>query len=162
ADHRAPRLCRRPGIERVDHDRRAALAGQPRRGRRPVQLAALQRHREHDDAPSAGAQRPVGGRGRRDPVQPDRRRAGGRLTTLTGQGGKSMAGSPSNVVTMRRVTTGSEQLTQLGLTTYEAKAYLALLRRDSFAAADAARVAGVPRQRIYDVLATLVEKGLAV
>jgi sugar-specific transcriptional regulator TrmB len=63
---------------------------------------------------------------------------------------------------MRRVTTGSEQLTALGLTTYEAKAYLALLRRDSFAAADAARVAGVPRQRIYDVLATLVEKGLAI
>jgi sugar-specific transcriptional regulator TrmB len=53
------------------------------------------------------------------------------------------------------------QLTRLGLTTYEAKAYLALLRRDSSTAAQAARIANVPRQRIYDVLATLVDKGLA-
>jgi HTH-type transcriptional regulator, sugar sensing transcriptional regulator len=35
------------------------------------------------------------------------------------------------------------------------------VRRDSFAAADVARLAGIPRQRIYDVLASLVEKGLA-
>ena len=57
--------------------------------------------------------------------------------------------------------TGADKLTALGLTTYEAKAYLALVRRDSFAAADVARVAGIPRQRVYDVLASLVEKGLA-
>jgi sugar-specific transcriptional regulator TrmB len=56
---------------------------------------------------------------------------------------------------------GFEKLTALGLTTYEAKTYLALVRRDSFAAADVARVAGIPRQRIYDVLASLVQKGLA-
>jgi HTH-type transcriptional regulator, sugar sensing transcriptional regulator len=54
------------------------------------------------------------------------------------------------------------QLVQLGLTTYEAKAYVGLTRRDSSTAAQAARLAGVPRQRIYDVLASLVEKGLAV
>ena len=53
------------------------------------------------------------------------------------------------------------QLTRLGLTGYEAKAYLALIRRDSSTAAQASRLAGVPRQRIYDVLASLVEKGLA-
>ncbi len=53
------------------------------------------------------------------------------------------------------------QLTQLGLTSYEAKAYLALLRRDSSTAAQAARLANVPRQRIYDVLASLADKGLA-
>ena len=53
------------------------------------------------------------------------------------------------------------RLVELGLTSYEAKAYLALVRRDSFAAADVARLAGIPRQRIYDVLATLVQKGLA-
>jgi HTH-type transcriptional regulator, sugar sensing transcriptional regulator len=53
------------------------------------------------------------------------------------------------------------QLTRLGLTSYEAKAYLALVRRDSSTAAQVARLAGVPRQRVYDVLATLVEKGLA-
>src|ERR671919_1419133 len=54
-----------------------------------------------------------------------------------------------------------EQLTQLGLTSYEAKAYLALTRRGSSTAAQVSRLAGVPRQRIYDVLASLVERGLA-
>jgi sugar-specific transcriptional regulator TrmB len=55
-----------------------------------------------------------------------------------------------------------QRLIELGLTSYEAKAYLALVRRDSSGAADVARLAKVPRQRIYDVLATLVQKGLAV
>jgi sugar-specific transcriptional regulator TrmB len=54
-----------------------------------------------------------------------------------------------------------EQLTRLGLTMYEAKAYLALIRRGSSTAAEVARIAGVPRQRIYDVLASLVERGFA-
>jgi HTH-type transcriptional regulator, sugar sensing transcriptional regulator len=54
------------------------------------------------------------------------------------------------------------QLTRLGLTSYEARAYLALIKRDSFTAAQVARQAGLPRQRIYDVLGSLVEKGLAV
>src|SRR6266851_3460317 len=54
-----------------------------------------------------------------------------------------------------------DNLVELGLTSYEAKAYLALMRRDSFAAAEVSRLAGIPRQRIYDVLATLVQKGLA-
>jgi sugar-specific transcriptional regulator TrmB len=53
------------------------------------------------------------------------------------------------------------ELTRLGLTSYEAKAYVALLGRGSFAAAEVARQAGLPRQRIYDVLASLVERGLA-
>lgn len=52
-------------------------------------------------------------------------------------------------------------LGRLGLTTYEAKAYLALLRRDSSSAAEVARLGELPRQRIYDVLASLLEKGLA-
>ncbi len=56
----------------------------------------------------------------------------------------------------------AERLVELGLTTYEAKAYLALLRRDSTAAADVARLAQIPRQRIYDVLASLAHKGLAI
>ena len=54
-----------------------------------------------------------------------------------------------------------DKLTRLGLTSYEAKAYLALTRRGSSTAAQVSRLAGVPRQRIYDVLASLVEKGLA-
>jgi len=54
-----------------------------------------------------------------------------------------------------------EQLTRLGLTSYEARAYVALTGRDSFTAAQVARLAGLPRQRIYDVLDSLVESGLA-
>ncbi|HKV87095.1 MAG TPA: helix-turn-helix domain-containing protein [Candidatus Dormibacteraeota bacterium] len=54
------------------------------------------------------------------------------------------------------------QLTRLGLTTYEARAYVALVGRDSFTAAQVARQAELPRQRIYDVLESLVSKGLAV
>ena len=53
------------------------------------------------------------------------------------------------------------RLTALGLTTYEAKAYVALIGRGSFTAAEVARQGELPRQRIYDVLGTLVEKGLA-
>lgn len=55
-----------------------------------------------------------------------------------------------------------EALTELGLTSYEARAYVALTRRGSFSAAEVARVAGLPRQRIYDVLKDLVERGLAI
>ena len=54
-----------------------------------------------------------------------------------------------------------DRLQRLGLTSYEARAYLALLRRDSSTAAETARLAGLPRQRVYDVLSSLVEKGLA-
>ena len=54
------------------------------------------------------------------------------------------------------------QLTRLGLTSYEAKAYLSLIKRDSYTAAQVARQSALPRQRIYDVLGTLVQKGLAV
>jgi len=55
----------------------------------------------------------------------------------------------------------AEDLVGLGLTQYEAKAYVALVRRDSSTAAQVSRLAGVPRQRIYDVLSSLAEKGLA-
>jgi sugar-specific transcriptional regulator TrmB len=53
------------------------------------------------------------------------------------------------------------KLTRLGLTTYEAKAYVALMGRESYTAAQVARTGGLPRQRIYDVLGSLVQKGLA-
>jgi sugar-specific transcriptional regulator TrmB len=54
-----------------------------------------------------------------------------------------------------------DRMVRLGLTTYEARAYVGLVRRDSFTAAQVARQSGLPRQRIYDVLGSLVEKGLA-
>jgi HTH-type transcriptional regulator, sugar sensing transcriptional regulator len=52
-------------------------------------------------------------------------------------------------------------LVNLGLTGYEASAYLALTRRGRATGAEVARLAGLPRQRIYDVLDGLVARGLA-
>jgi sugar-specific transcriptional regulator TrmB len=52
-------------------------------------------------------------------------------------------------------------LSDLGLTKYEAHVYIALTRRGSSTASETARVAGIPRQRIYDVLSSLVDRGLA-
>jgi HTH-type transcriptional regulator, sugar sensing transcriptional regulator len=52
-------------------------------------------------------------------------------------------------------------LSDLGLTNYEARVYVALTRRGSSTAAESARIAEIPRQRIYDVLASLVQRGLA-
>lgn len=54
----------------------------------------------------------------------------------------------------------AEELIALGLTSYEARAYLALVRRQWSTATQVARVASIPRQRVYDVLAGLMEKGL--
>jgi len=52
-------------------------------------------------------------------------------------------------------------LLSLGLNGYEASAYIALTRRDRATGAEVARIAGLPRQRIYDVLDGLVGRGLA-
>jgi len=52
-------------------------------------------------------------------------------------------------------------LVDLGLTGYEASAYLALTRRGRATGAEVARLASLPRQRIYDVLDGLVTRGLA-
>src|ERR1700712_93109 len=52
-------------------------------------------------------------------------------------------------------------LVRLGMTRYEAKAYLTLIQRESYAASELATEAGIPRQRIYDVLNSLVSRGLA-
>lgn len=55
----------------------------------------------------------------------------------------------------------ADRLTRIGLTQYEARVYLALIRRDGSTPADIARVTRVPRPRVYDVLDSLVTKGLA-
>jgi HTH-type transcriptional regulator, sugar sensing transcriptional regulator len=55
-----------------------------------------------------------------------------------------------------------DRLIRLGLTQYEGRAYLALVRRDGSTPGEVATLAGVPRPRIYDVLHSLVAKGLAV
>jgi sugar-specific transcriptional regulator TrmB len=54
------------------------------------------------------------------------------------------------------------QLTGLGLNRYEAAVYVSLLGRNQFTATEIATYAGVPRQRVYDVLESLAAKGLCV
>ncbi len=54
-----------------------------------------------------------------------------------------------------------QPLVDLGLTGYEASAYLALTRRGFATGVEVARLASLPRQRIYDVLDGLVARGLA-
>src|SRR2546421_1062681 len=55
----------------------------------------------------------------------------------------------------------STTLQNLGLNGYEASAYVALTRRGRATGAEVARLARLPRQRIYDVLDGLVAHGLA-
>jgi sugar-specific transcriptional regulator TrmB len=54
------------------------------------------------------------------------------------------------------------QLTSLGLNNYEASVYITLLGRTRFTATEVATQAGIPRQRVYDVLESLAAKGLCV
>ena len=53
-------------------------------------------------------------------------------------------------------------LVDLGLTRYEARAYLALIGRQDATPAEIARNTPIPRQRVYDVLASLAERGVVV
>ena len=50
----------------------------------------------------------------------------------------------------------------LGLNAYESAAYVALLSRPEMASAEVANRASIPRQRVYDVLASLVSKSLCI
>lgn len=50
-------------------------------------------------------------------------------------------------------------LGRLGFSEYEAKAYLALLHKSPLSGYAIARVSGVPRSKIYEVLGSLVERG---
>lgn len=54
------------------------------------------------------------------------------------------------------------QLRELGLNTYEARAYLTLLGKESFTPTQVADYSGVPRQRIYDILSSLVDRGMVI
>ncbi|KHK03243.1 TrmB family transcriptional regulator [Desulfovibrio sp. TomC] len=56
----------------------------------------------------------------------------------------------------------AQELAVLGLTSYEAAAYLALLGRPELAPAEVAARGAIPRQRVYDVLASLTAKGLCL
>jgi len=56
----------------------------------------------------------------------------------------------------------TQSLVQLGLTAYEAAAYIALAARSSLTPAEIATRAKIPRQRVYDVLGSLTTKGLCL
>src|SRR5881227_1664330 len=53
------------------------------------------------------------------------------------------------------------KLQQLGLNAYEARSYMVLVGHSRFKALELAARADVPRQKIYEVLDSLVEKGFA-
>ncbi|MBE9030008.1 TrmB family transcriptional regulator [filamentous cyanobacterium LEGE 11480] len=55
-----------------------------------------------------------------------------------------------------------ESLGNLGLTKYESAVYRTLLERQDFTPTQLATRAQVPRQRIYDVLSSLVDRGLCI
>ncbi|MEW6425445.1 MAG: helix-turn-helix domain-containing protein [Bacillota bacterium] len=55
-----------------------------------------------------------------------------------------------------------DYLVELGLTVYEAKAYLALLKYHPSKAHEVSKLSGIPAARVYEIISRLVEKGLAV
>jgi len=59
----------------------------------------------------------------------------------------------------RRADEALGALVELGLTLNEARAYAALLQLGTSTAAEVARAAGVPRQKVYEALRTLEERG---
>jgi HTH-type transcriptional regulator, sugar sensing transcriptional regulator len=54
-----------------------------------------------------------------------------------------------------------EDIKGLGLNSYEAKVYLALMERDSLSVSEVSKLSKVPRARTYDILDSLVTQGLA-
>ena len=55
-----------------------------------------------------------------------------------------------------------DHIRKLGLNEYEAKAYDCLIRKGSLPAVSVSRSAGIPRARVYDVLASLESKGFVL
>ena len=55
-----------------------------------------------------------------------------------------------------------DRLREIGLTEYEARAYVALLHSNPVTAYEAAKNAGIPTSKIYQVMARLIEKGAAI
>lgn len=53
-----------------------------------------------------------------------------------------------------------KSLSTFGLNSYEAKSYLSLLEKDRLSAVEVAKISGVPRGRVYEILDNLLAKGL--
>lgn len=56
--------------------------------------------------------------------------------------------------------TNSQSLASLGINSYESAVYVALLSRPALSSAEVVARSGVPRQRVYDILSSLVSRGL--
>lgn len=56
----------------------------------------------------------------------------------------------------------NNNLIELGLTDYESKGYLAMLRRHVSTASELSRISGIPRTRVYEILERLTHKGLCI
>ncbi len=55
-----------------------------------------------------------------------------------------------------------KRLVGVGLLPREAKIYLALLTKNSFTATEIAKISGIPRQKIYEILDNIIKKGICV
>lgn len=55
-----------------------------------------------------------------------------------------------------------QQLKKLGFNEYEAKSYVSLVKQGTVTAYQVSKDSGIPRARIYDVLSSLVEKGIVL
>ena len=53
----------------------------------------------------------------------------------------------------------TRRLQQVGLNAYESRAYMVLIGHQRFKALEVAGRARIPRQKIYEVLDSLIEKG---
>ena len=55
-----------------------------------------------------------------------------------------------------------KRLVEVGLLPREARIYLALLNKNSFTATEIAKVSGIPRQKIYEILDNIIKKGICI
>jgi len=55
-----------------------------------------------------------------------------------------------------------KKLVEVGLLPREARVYLALLNKNSFTATEIAKVSGIPRQKIYEILDNIIKKGICI
>jgi sugar-specific transcriptional regulator TrmB len=53
-----------------------------------------------------------------------------------------------------------QKLIDLGLSQREARVYLVLLKKSDFTATELAKISGIPRQKIYDILDGLIRRGV--
>jgi len=54
------------------------------------------------------------------------------------------------------------KLVELGLTEYESKGYLSMLKKHDFTATELSRISEIPRTRVYEILQKLVQRGLCI